>query len=153
MKTIEFNGLTFTVPQDTYKLVVITEWIIRGYTKLDSHVWSVTFMDGHGIPEGLAKTYLTPEEDFQEEIAKLHKNQWRTRQVNYFGLYLNIPIDHEWVATDKNGTIYSYACEPEPEEDKFTCSGVIDFILDLPVDGPLVNWEHSIKHFPEDYPE
>ena len=151
MKTIEFGHLTFTVPNNIYKLVASSEWNIQGYTKLDDHIWSATFRDGHGLQKGAFKIFRTPEESFQEELSKLHKNQWKTRQVNYFGLNLNIPIDHEYVATDRNGIIYSYESQPYTEADKFGSSiGEVELILELPVNGPLVNWEHSIKHFPKE---
>ena len=133
MKTIEFGHLTFTVPHNIYKLVAASEWNIQGYTKLDGHIWSATFRDGHGLQKGLTVIYKTPAESFQEELSKLHKNQWKTRQVNYFGIILNIPIDHEYVATDKNGMIYSYESQPYTEDDKFNCSmGDGELILYLP---------------------
>ena len=152
MKTIEFSHLTFTVPVDLYKLVAEDKWVIQGYSKSDSLIWSAAFISGHGLTTGQWEIYKTPEESFQEELSKLRKNQWKTRQGNYFGLILNIPIDHEYVATDKNGSIYSYTDEPiQVEEDKFTCiEGDLEHILNLPVEEPLVNWEHSIKHFPEE---
>lgn len=34
------------------------------------------------------------------------------REVEYFGVKINIPADHEWVATDNDGGVYSYPVEP-----------------------------------------
>lgn len=39
------------------------------------------------------------------------------REVEYFGETISIPADHEWVATDADGEIYSYSDKPEYSED------------------------------------
>lgn len=39
------------------------------------------------------------------------------RQVEYGGVSISIPADHEWVAMDANGEIYSYSNMPEYNED------------------------------------
>jgi hypothetical protein len=40
-----------------------------------------------------------------------------TREVEYLGMKISIPEDHEWVATDGNGDIYSYSQKPEYRDD------------------------------------
>ena len=35
------------------------------------------------------------------------------REVEYFGETISIPADHEWVAMDANGEIYSHSAMPE----------------------------------------
>ena len=35
------------------------------------------------------------------------------REVEYFGVNISIPADHEWVATDDDGEVNSYPVEPE----------------------------------------
>jgi hypothetical protein len=37
------------------------------------------------------------------------------REVEYFGVKISIPEDHEWVATDDNGELHSYPVEPEEQ--------------------------------------
>lgn len=39
------------------------------------------------------------------------------REVEYFGETISIPADHEWVAMDANGEIYSHSNMPEYNED------------------------------------
>ena len=39
------------------------------------------------------------------------------REVEYYGVSISIPADHEWVATDADGEIYSYSDKPEYSED------------------------------------
>lgn len=39
------------------------------------------------------------------------------REVEYFGRTISIPANHEWLATDGNGEIYSYLKKPEYSED------------------------------------
>ena len=34
------------------------------------------------------------------------------REVEYFGETISIPADHEWVATDYDGDVYSYDKKP-----------------------------------------
>lgn len=37
------------------------------------------------------------------------------REVEYFGVKINIPADHEWVAADDDGSVFSYPIEPEEQ--------------------------------------
>ena len=37
------------------------------------------------------------------------------REVEYFGVKISIPSDHEWVATDDDGSVFSYPIEPEEQ--------------------------------------
>lgn len=39
------------------------------------------------------------------------------REVEYLGMKISIPEDHEWLATDDNGDIYSYSKKPKYRED------------------------------------
>lgn len=39
------------------------------------------------------------------------------REVEYFGRTISIPVDHEWLATDEDGEIYSYSKKPSYDED------------------------------------
>lgn len=39
------------------------------------------------------------------------------REVEYFGRTISIPANHEWLATDGDGEIYSYPKKPEYSED------------------------------------
>jgi hypothetical protein len=34
------------------------------------------------------------------------------REVEYYGVKISIPADHEWVAMDDDGGVYSYPVEP-----------------------------------------
>lgn len=44
-----------------------------------------------------------------------HFNYRSTRVVNYYGVKISIPSDHEWVATDDDGSVFSYPIEPEEQ--------------------------------------
>ena len=44
-----------------------------------------------------------------------HFNHCSTRVVDYFGIKISIPADHEWVATDDDGSVFSYPIEPEEQ--------------------------------------
>ena len=35
------------------------------------------------------------------------------REVEYYGVKISIPAEHEWVATGDNGVTYSYSVKPE----------------------------------------
>ena len=37
------------------------------------------------------------------------------REVEYYGVSISIPADHEWVATDDDGRVYCYPIEPEEQ--------------------------------------
>lgn len=44
-----------------------------------------------------------------------HFSHRSTRVVNYYGVKISIPSDHEWVATDDDGSVFSYPIEPEEQ--------------------------------------
>lgn len=35
------------------------------------------------------------------------------REVEYYGMKISIPAEHEWVATGDDGVVYSYSVKPE----------------------------------------
>lgn len=35
------------------------------------------------------------------------------REVEYYGVKISIPVEHEWVATGDDGSTYSYSVKPE----------------------------------------
>lgn len=37
------------------------------------------------------------------------------REVEYFGVKISIPANHEWVAIGDDGEVYSYPLEPEEQ--------------------------------------
>lgn len=52
----------------------------------------------------------------KEEVMKLENFKPRLlREVEYFGVKISIPENHEWVATDDNGSVYSFPIEPEEQ--------------------------------------
>lgn len=54
--------------------------------------------------------------DMKEEVMKLENFKPRLlREVEYFGVKISIPENHEWVATDDNGSVYSFPIEPEEQ--------------------------------------
>ena len=51
------------------------------------------------------------------------------REVNYAGLKIYIPADHEWVATTYAGIIYSFACEPYYEWQTWVTHELEPFVI------------------------
>lgn len=73
------------------------------------------------------------------------------REVEYFGVKINIPAYHEWVATDNNGGVYSYPVEPEEQNGVWEvvqcCTIGVTFIGSFPpgVDNSVIP---TLRHYP-----
>ena len=76
------------------------------------------------------------------------------REVEYFGETISIPADHEWVATDADGEIYSYSDNPEYSEDTMIWGS--DFLdSECPFAGAVApisaeDAANSLRHYPID---
>ena len=74
------------------------------------------------------------------------------REVEYFGVNISIPADHEWVATDADGEIYSYSDKPEYSEDTMIWGS--DFLdSECPFAGAVApisaeDAANSLRHYP-----
>ena len=76
------------------------------------------------------------------------------REVEYFGETISIPADHEWVATDADGEIYSYSDKPEYSEDTMIWgSDFLDSECPFAVAVAPISTEdaaNSLRHYPID---
>ena len=74
------------------------------------------------------------------------------REVEYFGVKISIPADHEWVATDADGEIYSYSDKPEYSEDTMIWgSDFLDSECPFAVAVAPISTEdaaNSLRHYP-----
>ena len=75
-----------------------------------THKWEE---DGKNYCDYGIKKVHCEEPNFEFEDAK----PIPMREVEYLGMKISIPVNHEWLATDENGDIYSYSQKPEYRED------------------------------------
>ncbi|UOO77969.1 hypothetical protein LVJ85_05765 [Neisseria sp. Dent CA1/247] len=75
-----------------------------------------------------------------------------TRVVEYYGVDIEIPAGHNFVATDNSGEVFSYACEPKQDADLgywYPGDAMYDDCKELTlVSNEDCNWEESLREYP-----
>ena len=72
------------------------------------------------------------------------------REVEYFGVKISIPAEHEWVAMDANGEIYSYSDMPEYNEDIKVWGGNSFESTCLFKGSAEPSARNSLRHYPQE---
>lgn len=71
-----------------------------------------------------------------------------TKIVEYHGLKLQIPADHYYLATDRNGDVCSYGCEPAFNSVMWFCrEGDYNAICRVDLEG--LDWQKTLVSFKE----
>lgn len=138
LREVEYYGVKISIP-------VEHEWVATGD---DGVVYSYSIK-----PEELNGMWIIPQRRYGAEDVRIGtfslvgepgaietlrhypKGETNTetfnlplREVEYFGRIISIPINHEWLATDADGEIYSYS--KKPEYDKVIMAWVCDYSKD-----------------------
>jgi hypothetical protein len=70
-----------------------------------------------------------------------------SKTVNYFGIELNIPANHYYIAADEDGEVYSYGEKPKPFDNYFRPENFYsedDYRTIATVDLCGMNWADSL---------
>lgn len=75
-----------------------------------------------------------------------------TRIVEYYGVDIEIPASHNFVATDNSGEVFSYAYKPKQDSESgywYPSDAIYEDYKELTlVSNEDCNWEESLREYP-----
>lgn len=84
-----------------------------------------------------------------------HYSPREMREVEYFGVKISIPADHEWVATDPDGSVYSFLYEPYYEWQVWVLDDTEPFVRYVAGNCMKISERdaaNSLRHYPIENP-
>lgn len=131
MREVEYFGAKISIPSEHEWLATGDDGVVYSYSTKPEELngmWIIP-QRHYGAEDMRIGTFILAGEPGAIETLRHYPKEETThkpeyfvfnppmREVEYFGRIISIPVNHEWLATDGDGEIYSYSKKPEYDED------------------------------------